>query len=324
MSNQSKKTPLELALVKPGQRFSKIRAVKELTFAQEKLYVMSMMRRDKNLRSATPDSIADAVLQAASMGLSLNPIRGHCYLICRKARRRRQGESQSEYDKVPTFAYASPSYRGLINIPVTSGAIRFARAEVLYKDDHFIYRGPHHDVEYQLKTDHSAQLEKHAVGVFAVARTIHGDYLSEYVPRETIQKIRAMSEIPGAVMWHPDKLWTEGWKKAALRRLYKTLPNAPMALDVAIDSLNRHEGMDPANLKRQETTGEAPPEAVVIISGDQLNELHATLTDAGKSSLTADRWLLRLAKTYGLDNIKNLPTADFSEALDKITMGLKP
>lgn len=313
----------EQAVANVSRRYSKIRAIKELSFAQEKLHVLSLIKKNKNLKLASRDSIEDAFLQAGSMGLSFNPTRGHCYMITRRARRRNNGESLAEYNKVPTYAYAYPSYRGLIHIPVSSGAIRFARAEVIFANDKFIYRGPHHDVEYQLKTDHKQQVEKNATGVFAVARTAHGDYLSEYVPRETIQRIRNMSEMPNAIMWHPDKLWTEGWKKAALRRLYKTLPDAPVALDAAAEAMDAYDGMDPANMNRQEATGQPAPEAVIIISDDQLNQLHAKITDSGREGATADRWLARLAKTYELENIKDLPAAKFNEALEKITQGLK-
>lgn len=312
----------EQAMVNVSRRYSRIKAADTLSFAQEKLHALALIKRNKNLRLATRDSIEDAVLQAGSMGLSLNPTRGHCYLITRRMRKRRQNESQAEYDKVPTFAYAYPSYRGLIHIPVMSGAIRFARAEVIFKSDKFVYRGPHHDVEYQLLTDHQNQTEANADGVFAVARTIHGDYLTEYVPRETILKIRQMSEMPGGIMWNPSRLWTEGWKKAALRRLYKTLPDAPVTLDIANDAMDHYDGVDPANMNKQEATGQQAPDAVVIINDDQFMQLHAKITDSGRTGPVADKWLTRLANTYGLQNIKDLPVAQFNEALKKITWGL--
>lgn len=316
-------TTIDDAVRQAGRRFSKIRAVDDLTFAEEKMHVQALIKRNKDLKNAMPDTIYDAMLQAASMGLSFNPTLAHCYLITRRMRKRRQGESDAEYAKVPTIAYATPSYRGLIHIPVAAGAIRFARAEVIYKDDHFVYRGPHHDVEYELKTPHTAQIEKNAVGVFAVAKTIHGDYLSEHVPRETVQRIRRMSDMPNSVMYHPDKLWTEGWKKISLRRLYKTMPNAPMAMSAALETLNTHEGLDPANLQRQEETGSPAPEALVLINDEHVNTLHSTVVESGRTAEDADRWLSRLAKTYELEKIEELPVAKFDEAMQKIQQGVK-
>ncbi len=324
MSTTQQMTTVDQAIVKVGRRFSRIRAVADLTFAQEKLHVLALIKRDRSLREARPDTIHDAMLQAASMGLSYNPTLGHCYMIGRRARKRQQGEPDQEYKKsVAIIAYASPSYRGLIHIPVMAGAIRFARAEVVYDTDHLVYRGPHHDVEYELKTTHTRMVERNAVGVFAIARIPQGDYLSEYMPRETVLRIRGMSELPNSAMWHPDKLWTEGWKKAVLRRLYKTLPNAPVTLTTAMDVLNEHEGLDPVNLRRQEATGEPAPEAVVLVNEEQITALHAVITDAGGSGDYADKQLIRLAATYEVNAITDLPVSKFTEALEKVRRGLE-
>ena len=313
----------EDAVKAAGYRFSKIRSDDNITFAQEKMHVLALIKKSRDLKKALPDSIYDALLQAASMGLSFNPTLAHCYLIPRRMRRRRDGESKSDYETVPFLAYASPSYRGLIHIPVAAGAIRFARAEVIYKDDHFKYFGPHHDVEYELKTSPDCQTEANAVGVFAAAKTIHGDPLSEYMPRDTVMKIKAMSEMKNSMMWNPEKFWTEGWKKAALRRFYKTLPNAPLALNHALEVLNTNEGIDPANMQHQQTTGAPAPEAIVLIEEDQVNTLHAMLIEAGKDSTFADRQLKRLAMTYNVDEISQLPVAKFSEALEKLKAGVE-
>lgn len=319
----NKITTIDEAIQQASRRFSGVRTDKELKFAQEKLHVLSLLKRTPKLRECTPESIYDAMLQAASMGLTLNPTVGHCYIIPRKMRKKKDGESWDKYKEVPSFAYASPSYRGLIHIPVASGAVRFARAEVVFKNDEFGYLGPHHDVEYRLNTSHDQQIENNAVEVFAVAKTSHGDHLSEHMPREIVQRIRNMSEMPNSIMWHPDKLWTEGWKKAVLRRLYKTLPNAPVALATAMEVLNQYEGLDPANLKKQELTGSTAPEALVLLNNDQINSLYAAFTDAGKEEAYTTRQLGRLAKTYGLNEIASLPAAKFDEALEKITTGLK-
>ena len=313
---------LDDAIKAAGSRFSKVRADDGLAFAQEKMHVLSLIKRSRDLKKATPDSIFDAMLQAASMGLSLNPTVGHCYLIPRRMRKRRQGESDAEYEKVPFFAYASPSYRGLIHIAVSGHVIRFARAEVVFKDDKFIYKGPHHDIDYELRTSHDAQLEKNAVEVFAVAKTKDGDYLAEHMPRETVLKIRQMSEMPGGTMWHPDKLWTEGWKKAVLRRLYKTLPTVPQALASAMSVLDQHESINPASVDYQDAHKTEPPEALVVVNSEQVNTLHAMLVDSGRDPADADRQLLRLAKTFDAESIDMLPAVKFDQAKEKLKLGL--
>ena len=85
----------------------------DLKWSAEKQFFAAVIRQPK-VRDATPESIHDAGLQCAAMGLSWNPQRKHVYMIPRKARKRRQGESDTEYNKVPLIAYASPSYMGLM------------------------------------------------------------------------------------------------------------------------------------------------------------------------------------------------------------------
>lgn len=300
-------------------RYHGVTPDKKLKWATEKVHAMTVIRGSRQLKEADPVSLETAILQAGSIGLTLNPTVGHCYLIPRKARKRRQGESDAEYKKVSTFAYASPSYRGLSHLAVAAGAVRFIQAEVIFKDDLFRYFGPHEKPDYEATlTNPAGRVEKNCTGVFALAKTKDGDYLSEYVDRLTIDKIRKMSENPNGIMWDPNKMWTEGFKKAAIRRLFKTLPSSAPTIDTAIGLLNQHEGAT-AN-DNQDHPKEHPQEheidAVVLLSDDQCLKLHAHLTDNGLTGSDADRWLLKLAKRFGVADYKNIPADNFKDAMD--------
>lgn len=264
--------------------------------------MLGLIGQNKGLRQATPETIGQAMLQAAAMGLSLNPSLGYCYLIPRRARKRRQGETEEQYAQVPTIAYATPSYRGLSDVCQRSGKVAWIRAEAVFSADRFVYRGPAEKPEHVPSLKPSERMEKHATGVYALARLENGDFLCEYLDRDTVQRIRKMSEFSGSTMWHPDKLWTEGWKKAAIRRLTKTLPKSP-AIDVAIEQLNTFEG----------AAVEEDGEPEICIADEDVMALHALLTDKGLEE-QADRWLDRLARRFGVNAIKDLPASRLEPA----------
>lgn len=304
--------PIQKAITIAGRRFHRMSSDNELNWSEEKQHMITLLNRNPKLKHATADSLGECLLQAGAMGLTLNPLKAHCYIIPRKSRKRRNGESDTEYNNVPVYAYTSPSYRGLLHIPISSGSLRYARAQVVYKNDLFVYRGPDREVEYELKTHSFA--EKDAIGVYATGKIKSGETLSEYMPREIVLKIRALSDNSNGLMWAADKLWTEGWKKAALRRFYKTIPDTSPALERALDVLNSHEG---ATIIDQPT--ETSEKTTELITKEQITSLSQILSGFNDPS----RQLDRLAATFGFTEIKGLPAGLFDEAKQKLESSIK-
>lgn len=280
----------------------------DLRWAQEKEFALTIIQGSKNLSQATPESIGQAMLQAGAMGLSLNPILSYCYLIPRRARKRRQGESERDYAMVPTIVYASPSYKGLAVVCERSGLYAISpRAEVVFRADHYVYRGPVEKPEHVPTLKASERREEAAHFVYAVAKLRTGDYICENLDRETVQRIRRMSDFPNSIMWSPDKLWSEGWKKSAIRRLCKTAPKSPQ-MDSMIANLDRFEGGLNDETQKVDETGE--PE--LCVTEDQVMSLHAMLTDHGIKN--PDGWLEKLAMRYGVNRIQDLPASRLDTA----------
>ena len=300
---------LTKALKSASSRFRATRS--DLVWAQERQHVLALIKQSKNLKQATPESVGDAMVQAASMGLSFNRALQFCYLIPRKARRRKQGEPQKDYDMVPVIAYASPSYRGLSDVCQRSGKVEWIRAEVVFRQDRFVYQGPAEKPVHVPTLEAKHRKESAAYGVYAMAKMSSGDFLCEFVDREMIQKIRNMSEFPNSIMWHPDKLWTQGWKKSAIRRLTNTLPKSA-ALDAAISQLNAYEG---AHFEESD-------EPELCITEEKVTELHAMLTDKSMDN-QADQWLGRLARRFGVNKIADLPESRFENAKAALNAALE-
>jgi recombinational DNA repair protein RecT len=172
----------------------------------------------------------------AAIGLSLNPAEKLAYLIPRNVKVGKSWESR---------VYLEPSYMGLIRLATNSGGIAWIQAAAVKQNDSFkdvgMGQAPLH--EYEAFGDRGD-----VVGVYAVAKTKDGDYLTEIMTLEEVHKIRDRSESYKKYQsgtWVTD--FIEMAKKAVIRRLFKTLPrtdeNSRMAMAVEIS--NENEGFEP-------------------------------------------------------------------------------
>lgn len=219
-----------------------------LEWKQEKAFFEAQVKRNpkinravQNREVATIESLKLAVRECAAMGLSMSPNAQLVYFIPRKARRKKNGESEQDYSRVPIIVTATPSYRGLAYSAMNyAGAAQIA-AEVVFGADDFQYRGPINEPLHLPTIDNTLRNEGNAIGVYAIVKMQDGTFRCEYVDAPTVQKIRQLSDFPNGMMW--TKLWTEGWRKVPIRRICKTVMVTSSRLAVAIESLNRVEGI---------------------------------------------------------------------------------
>lgn len=231
-----------------GSQFSKI-APEGLDWQSEREFFYAQLRRDRNVRKAieqgnetTIESAKVAARECAAMGLSMSPVQQLVYLIPRRMRKQYERESKAEYDaNVPFVVNAHPSYRGLAYIATHHAGAEAFGAEVVYRADTFRYFGPFRMPEHEPTLDPKERVEERAIGVYAVVLFGSGVVRAEYIDSATIAKIRAKSEFPRALMW--TTFFTEGWRKAAIRRLSKTAMNAAPRMTEALGALDRHEGI---------------------------------------------------------------------------------
>lgn len=299
---------IDKAIQAAAPKYRHVLTNSDLKWATEKLHALAIINQSKKLQECTEDSIQNALLQAGSMGLSMNPVLKHCYLIPRKERSKEQGESWADYNKnVKTLAYCTPSYMGMINLATTQGVALDMAAEIVFKSDLFEYYGPTVEPKYMLniKGNHS---EASATYVYAVARMNHGIIRASYMPREDVLKIRNMSDNPNGLMWEPSKLWTEGWKKSILKRMFKTLPGISQSLQNAIDVSNTYEGT---------VLNEDSENRFNYITEEQSTELHSMLIEHLPET-EVERWLNKLGKRFGVDNYIDIPADEFNTAKETL------
>ena len=156
----------------------------------------------KNIANNRPDTLRDAVINIASIGLSLNPATKYAYLVPR--------DNQACLDI---------SYIGLIKLATDTGSIMWARAELVHEKDTFIYNGAFQMPEFNSPDPFNRGEIK---GVYCVAKTKEGDYLSGIMSIDEINDIknRSMSARKNSGPWVTD--FGEMAKKTIIKRESKT------------------------------------------------------------------------------------------------------
>jgi len=295
----------------------------EVFWQREKQHVLTLLARDPKLAGADPDSLARAVANAGAMGLSLNPVLGHCYLIPRRQRARKEGEKWADYEaQVPFVVSATPSYMGMVDLAVKSERIVQVVAEVVFDADTFRYHGPMQAPTHEAVHRSVDRTYEKAVGVYACARLRErrtlapdGAYQSVYIDRDMVLRIRALSERPDSLMWSESGMWTEGWKKAAVRRLWKLIPKSQAMIE-AMRVLDEAEG-------RVDEVVEPPPEkAVVLVSDADAEALVQQLRDGGVPEDKLAHWTDRVALRFQVTTLAELPKDELPKARKLIAEAL--
>lgn len=230
--------PALLAIGNSRERFESISvaAATKMAYESESMFAMQAIQKNDyiyGIANSAPDSVRNAVINVASIGLSLNPVTAYAYLVPRDKR-----------------ICLDISYQGLIKIATDTGSIRWAKAELVYSNDKFVYKGVGLSPEHEFNPFGS---RGDFAGVYCVAKTSDGDYLVETMTAEQIYEIRNKSEAYKAFAAGKTKQcpWVdfegEMTKKTCIKRASKTWPKSQRGdrLQTAINILNENgEGID--------------------------------------------------------------------------------
>ena len=227
--SESKKVELIEFLNKAESRFDN--APVGMKFDQERSYAVQIFSQNSFLESVAkqnPLSLLSAMSNVASIGLSLNPAKKQAYLVPRNG-----------------VVCLDPSYMGLCDLATQSGMINFVQAKIVRENDKYISRGidkePLH--EYDAFKDRGE-----IIGVYCVAKTSKGDYLTTEMSRAEIDKIRDKSDYYKKKKAGPwVDFYEEMSKKTVIRNAFKTWPKTETLerLALAIELSNQNEGFEP-------------------------------------------------------------------------------
>jgi recombination protein RecT len=236
------------AIEKTRERFLQI-APTEMKFETEKGFAVQILKNNDYLMTVAqnhPNSLMQAVTNVAAIGLSLNPAEKQAYLISRTVK--------TEIDRKTVYQsriFLEPSYMGLIKLATDSGSIKWVQAYPVYSNDEFVFNGAGEKPSHKFNA--FAKDRGEFVGVYCVAKTADGDYLTAIMDSDQVNSVRDRSESwkahvkdksKNAGPWGSD--FTEQAKKSVIRQAFKTWPRTSLnRMATAVEISNDNEGFGP-------------------------------------------------------------------------------
>ena len=199
---------------------------KLVRWEEESQFALQALEKSTKLAGCNSESIKNAIINVAAVGLTLNPADGYAYLV-------------PEYDKnaKADMCQLRISFKGLIKAATDTGAVVWVRAEVVKEADTFTYKGVDEKPDHTMQPFSDRGLP---VGVYCVAKLESGEFLTDVMAWEEVQKIRSCAKTK--MVWDQ---WTEEMaKKAVIKRAAKQWPKTQKsgALHKTIEVINETEG----------------------------------------------------------------------------------
>jgi len=277
---------------KAKQRFKDISKMANtgMVWERESMFALQAVKKSDFLQKCNTESIRDAVLNVASIGLSLNPAEKLAYLVPRDG-----------------IAVLDVSYQGLLKLATDSGSVMWAKVELVYENDEFEYLGmntmPHFKPSDPFDT-HRGKLR----GAFCAARLSNQEMLIELMGVDEIHKVREKSKAYTRKKdgkHKPSGPWVDWYeemvKKTVIKRAYKSWPKS-IRMSEAIEILNQHEGID-FDTSPASKTEEA---AVLLVNDAQAKEL-TDLINASHVDIN------KIYKAFEIEHLTDLPAEKFGE-----------
>jgi len=216
-----------------------------LIFEQECFFAKQQLQKSKfvmDVAAGNTESLKNAILNVAAIGISLNPANAHAYLVPRNG-----------------VICLDISYRGLVKLATDAGGIEWAKAILVYEGDEFVWNGPAQEPTHKADVFNPARMDakdplKNCKGGYCIAKLVSGGHMVDVMSIGEIYKVAGVSKAKDGP-WLPefkDKYGNLhlGWPdqmalKTLVKRASKSWPqsNGRDRLDRAIEVLNQHEGM---------------------------------------------------------------------------------
>ncbi len=239
MSNHERKNnlPAIIKTVEPSfTELAKRHGIADFTFARESAFALQILKQNDYLASVAvgnPDSLKDAIINVAAIGLSLSPINKQAYLVPRKNR-----------------VCLDISYQGFVDLATSRGAILWAKAELVHAKDTFEFQGVNIAPTHTMKDIFGDRGP--VIGGYCIAKMPTGDLLVDFMSIAEIYAIRDRTEAWKAykegkiksTSWQTDE--NEMSKKTLIRRAHKSWPKsvAQEVISRAISASNESDGIN--------------------------------------------------------------------------------
>lgn len=191
------------------------------------------VQRNATLKKCLPISIVSSVIEASQLGLELDPLLGHGYLIPRK-----NNKLSEKWQRDIYLCSFMPGYRGFVHLMRNSGIVYGVNAELVLNGEQFrvelgterrIIHNPDYTLtaRFRMKTAKDGEVYDDStwLGAYCTIKAKDGWEDFEYLPAGNIHDRRARSESPNSGPWVTDK--PEMWKKCPVRAIAKRMPLSP-------------------------------------------------------------------------------------------------
>jgi len=227
--------------------------------------IQSLQNNDYTQRVAyqNPASLQNAIINVASIGISLNPANKHAYLVPRDGR-----------------ICLDVSYMGLMHLAVRSGSIKWGQAKLVYENDMYENNGIDKAPTHKQKTFGD---KGKVIGAYCTVKLPDGDYLTEEMDIDALEKIKATSKAAkGPWKTFPEEMM----RKTVVKRASKYWPNCE-DVNKAVEVLNDHEGIGEAYQPELKEVGESN----MFIDDDHIEALENLIKSSGANREKFLQWL---------------------------------
>ena len=202
------------AIVKVEQKFLDVS--NRITYEKEKSYAVQIFQKNPYLQKATYNSVVNAMVNVANIGLTLNPALKLAYLVPRY-----NGQTRS------LEVCLEPSYQGLVKLITDTGSARSVYCHIVYEGDEFnLSLGTNQEIEHKPKFPRGTDIK----AVYAIAVLADSSKQIEVMDINEVNNIRSRSE--SYKQWEKDNkkrgVWIQDYgemcRKTVIRRLCKYLP----------------------------------------------------------------------------------------------------
>jgi recombination protein RecT len=169
--------------------------------------VLTAVNRQPKLAACTRESIWQAILDCAALGLEPDAW-GRAYLVPYEDRKNNR-----------TICQLIVGYKGLVDLAYRSGRVRSIKAEVVYERDDFAYR---FGLEEKLEHIPASGDRGQPTYAYAYAILADGGHAFEVLTKAEVERVRSRSRASQSGPWVSD--WDAMARKTAIRRLCKMLP----------------------------------------------------------------------------------------------------
>ena len=204
-----------------------------ISWEKEKQFAIQAFNGNKFLldtASKNTASLQAAIINVASIGVSLNPANKHAYLVPRDGK-----------------VCLDISYMGLMHLAMSTGSILWGQCKLVHANDVYensgLDKAPNHT--YSPFGDRG-----NVVGAYCTVKTCHGDYLTDEMSHADIVNIQNSSRAKNGP-WKTH--WNEMARKTVVKRAAKYWPTVDR-LNNAIHHLNtdNNEGLEDTNKEYSE------------------------------------------------------------------------